>query len=248
MQAAQQAGGVAELAGRDRPEHGVDDGAGPAADQGQQPQCRVAGPAVGAAALLGVDRQVRLAVRDRHDRAVDRDRQQPPPARFRRARAAQQEEQLAQRSRAEPAPRLGHRGRGRDRDGKPAQPRGQPVPDLDIAQLGEQAPRQQQVDHDPGLQDPHPPLDPARFPQRRVDHLERHLLRQLAQVTRREPPSGHRHGTGNGRLIHGGAPGDEAVFGGRTSLTGAPLPSAATSASTETPDSQPSWLTYRPCV
>ena len=44
-------------------------------------------------------------------------------------------------------------------------------------------------------------------PGRARAHLERHLLRQLAQVTRREPPSGHRHGTGNGRLIHGGAPG-----------------------------------------
>jgi hypothetical protein len=68
-------------------------------------------------------------------------------------------------------------------------------------------------------------MDPARLLQHRVDHLERHLLRQLAQVTRREPPSAHRHGTGNGRLIHGGAPGDEAVFGGQTSLTGVPLPS-----------------------
>jgi hypothetical protein len=38
-------------------------------------------------------------------------------------------------------------------------------------------------------------LDPARLLQRRAGHLERHLLRQLAQMTRREPPSDHRHGT-----------------------------------------------------
>jgi hypothetical protein len=60
------------------------------------------------------------------------------------------------------------------------------------------------------------------FGNHRTGHLERHLLRQLAQVTRREPPPGHRHGTRNDRLIHGGAPGDEAVFGGQTSLTGGP--------------------------
>ena len=151
--------------------------------------------------------------------------QQSAPPRPARGRTAQQEEQLTQRRRAEPAPRLGHRGRGRDRHGQPAQPGGQAVPDLRVAQLGEQAPGQQQVDHDPGRQDPDTALDPARLLQHRVDHLERHLLGQLAQVTRREPPSGHRHGTGNDRLIHGGAPGDEAVFGGQTSLTGVPLPS-----------------------
>ena len=224
VQAAEQARGAGGLAFGYRAEHGVDDGAGAAADQDQQPQHRVAGGAVRAAALLGVDGQVRLAVGNGHDRAVDRDRQQSPPPRPARGRAAQQEEQLAQRSRAEPPPGLGHRGRGRDRHGQPAQSRGHAVPDLGVAQLGEQAPRQQQVHHDPGRQDPHPPLDPARFLQHRVDHLERHLLRQLAQVTRREPASGHRHGTGNDRLIHGGAPGDEAVFGGQTSLTGVPLP------------------------
>ena len=225
MQAAEQARGVGGLAGRDGAEHGVDHGAGAAADQGQQPQHRVAGGAVRAAALPGVDGQVRLAVRNGHDRAVDRADQQSPPPRPARTRAAQQEEQLAQRSRAKPPPRLGHRGRGRDRHGQPAQPRGHPLPDLAIAQLGEQTPGQQQVNHDTGRQDPHPALHPARLLQHRIDHLERHLLRQLAQVTRREPASGHRHGTGNDRLIHGEAPGDEAVFGGQTSLTGVSLPS-----------------------
>ena len=85
-------------------EHGVDDGAGAAADQDQQPQHRVAGGAVPAAALPGVDGQVRLAAGNGHDRAVDRADQQSPPPRPARGRAAQQEEQLAQRSRAEPPP------------------------------------------------------------------------------------------------------------------------------------------------
>jgi hypothetical protein len=134
----------------------------------------------------------------------------PLPPRFRRGRAAQQEEQLAQRSRAEPPPRLGHRGRGRGR--RPVQPGRQPAPDLRVPQLGEQAPGQQQVNHHPGRQVADAALDPARLLQHRVDHLERHLLRQLAQVTRREPPSGHRHGTATDRLIHGGAPGDKACL------------------------------------
>jgi hypothetical protein len=75
------------------------------------------------------------------------------------------------------------------------------VPDLGIAQPGEQAPRQQQVHHHPGGQITDAALDPARLLQHRIDHLERDLLRQLAQVTWREPPSGHRHDTGNDRLI-----------------------------------------------
>ena len=81
-------------------ERGVDD-AGAAGDQGQQPQRRVAAPAAGAAALLGVDGQVRLAVGDRHDGAVDRAHEQALPPRRVRGRAAQQEEQLAQRPRAQ---------------------------------------------------------------------------------------------------------------------------------------------------
>ena len=108
---------------------------------------------------------------------------------------------------------------GRDRHGQPAQSRGHAVPDLGVAQLGEQAPRRQQVDNYAGRKITDAALDPARFLQHRVDHLERHLLRQLAQVPRREAASGHSHGTRNDRLIHGGAPGDEAVFRGQTSLT-----------------------------
>jgi hypothetical protein len=46
---------------------------------------------------------------------------------------------------------------------------------------------QQQVDHDPRGQVPHPCLDLAGLGQRGVDHLERHDLRQLAQMTRGEP-------------------------------------------------------------
>jgi hypothetical protein len=100
---------------------------------------------------------------------------------------------------------LGHLGRGRGRSRQAVQPGRQPGPDLRVSQLGGQAPAQQQVDHDPGGQVTDPALDPARFLQRLIDHLERHLLRQLAQVTRRETPCCHRNGTGNDRLIHGGS-------------------------------------------
>jgi hypothetical protein len=75
------------------------------------------------------------------------------------------------------------------------------VPDLRVAQLGEQAPRQQQVHHDAGREIADAALDPARLLQHRIDHLERHLLRQLAQVPRCETPSGHRHDAGDDRLI-----------------------------------------------
>jgi hypothetical protein len=44
--------------------------------------------------------------------------------------------------------------------------------------------------------------DLARLLQHRVDHLERHLPRQLAQVTRREPSSGRRR-----RVRRGAEPG-----------------------------------------
>ena len=228
MQAGEQACGVGGLPGRDGPEDGVDHGAGAAADQGQQPQHRVAGAAGGAAALPGVDGQVRVAVGNGHDGAVNRDHQQSPPPCPARYRAAQQGEQLAQRRGPETPPRLGHRGSGRGCRAQPVQPGRQPVPDLRVAQLSEQAPAQQQVDHDPGRQVPGTALDPACLLQHRIDHLERHLLRQLAQVTRREPPSGHRHGTRNDRLIHGGAPGDEACLW-RTNLTyRSPAPFAPT--------------------
>jgi hypothetical protein len=100
-----------------------------------------------------------------------------------------------------------------------AQSRRQPTPDLGVPQFGEQAPRQQQVHHHTAGQVPDPPLDPARLLQHRAGHLERHLLRQLAQVTRREPPSGHRHDTGNGRLTQGRGSQGEACLGGQISLT-----------------------------
>jgi hypothetical protein len=84
---------------------------------------------------------------------------------------------------------------------QPVQPGRQPVPDLHIAKLGEQAPGQQQADHDPGRQVPDPGLHPARLGQHRIDHLERHLLGQLTQMTRREPPWCHPDHARNDRLI-----------------------------------------------
>ena len=165
VQAGEQCRGAGGLALGHGAEHGVDDGAGAAADQDQQPQHRVAGGAVLAAALPGVDGQVRLAVGNGHDRAVDRAGQQSPPPRPARGRAAQQEEQLAQRSRAEPPPGLGHRGRGRDRHGRsPPSPAVTRCQTCGVAQLGEQAPCQQQVDHDPGRAGPGPGAGPGTSP------------------------------------------------------------------------------------
>ena len=117
-------------------------------------------PPVPAAAVVGTQAGHSALPETGHDGAVHGADQQPPPARRRRGGAAQQGEQLAQRPGPEPAPRLGHRGHGRS-GRQPAQSRDQAVPDLGVAQLGEQAPRQQQVHHHAGREIADPALDPA---------------------------------------------------------------------------------------
>jgi hypothetical protein len=57
-----------------------------------------------------------------------------------------------------------HGGRRRAGHREPLQTSRHAGPDLPVAQLGEQAPGQQKVDHDPGRQGTHPPLDPGAFP------------------------------------------------------------------------------------
>ena len=210
-EAAQQPGGVRGLSGRCRAENGVDHRAGAAGDQGHQAQERVTGPARGAPALPGVDGQVRRGVRDRHHSAVNRDRQQAPPAhpgrsRRHRGRPLQQREQAPQRLRPQPGPGLPQRPGGRPGHREPAQPGHHPVPDLGITQAREQAPGQDQVDRDPGRDIPDPALEPARLGQHRVNHLKRHLLRQLAQMTRGKTPLSHPDGTPDDRLVHCGTP------------------------------------------
>jgi hypothetical protein len=68
-------------------------------------------------------------------------------------------------------------------------------PDPGVAQLGEQAARQQQVHHDTGGQVADPALETAGLLQHRVDHLERHPAgsahRGDRARTARRPPSRH---------------------------------------------------------
>jgi hypothetical protein len=75
------------------------------------------------------------------------------------------------------------------------------VPDLPVAQLGEQARREQQVDHHPRRQHPDPGLGRAGGRQRLIDHLKRDDLGQLTQMTRREHATGHRDLPGNDTLV-----------------------------------------------
>jgi hypothetical protein len=49
----------------------------------------------------------------------------------------------------------------------------QPPPYLGVADLGEQARGEQQVDHDPGRQNPNPMLQPSGTGEGVIDHLER---------------------------------------------------------------------------
>ncbi|WP_235965933.1 hypothetical protein [Micromonospora rubida] len=75
------------------------------------------------------------------------------------------------------------------------------MPHLDIALIGEQAGREQEVDHDTGRQQADPLLDRAAALQSVVDHVERHQLGQLTQMARREPARRDRPGMGYGNLI-----------------------------------------------
>ena len=82
----------------------------------------------------------------------------------------------------------------------------QAVPDLDIAQLREQAAGQQQVDHDPGGQVADAGLQAAGLGQDRIDQLEGDLLGELAQVPGGEATRRHRNGAVDDRLFHSGTP------------------------------------------
>jgi len=105
------------------------------------------------------------------------------------------------------------------------------MPDLPISQLREQAPGQHQIHHNPRWQNPDTRLNRAGLGEHRIDHLERHLLSQLTQMTRREPARRHLDHTRDDTLTHGGAPGEEARLGGQTS----PYRSPAAFPATDTP-------------
>ncbi|HEY8985041.1 MAG TPA: hypothetical protein VIU15_36385 [Streptomyces sp.] len=102
-------------------------------------------------------------------------------------------EQAADRRRANLAAQIpqGLRARPGDVQTRTGQRRGEFVPDQPVADLREQAHRQQEVDPDPRGQVPQSALHAAVLLQDRVDELERHDLRQLAQMTRSEGTHGH---------------------------------------------------------
>ena len=74
------------------------------------------------------------------------------------------------------------------------------MPYLGVSQLGEQATGQQQVDHDPGGQDPDPALRGIGPGQGIIDHVKRHELRQFTEVAGREPARRRPHRASYGNL------------------------------------------------
>ena len=186
-----------------------DQAAGAAGDQGDQAQQRIARAAV-VAGLGGEGAMVGGGVGDTQGGAVDGAHQQPtdpdPTEGRHRGRASEQLEQRSQRRRPETAAGLGE-GRGGGGGQREAVKAGaQPLPDLPIAQLGEQAPGHQQIHHHPGGQGTQARLGPAGGGQGRIDQLEGHLLGELAQVPRGKPTRRHRDGAVDDRLFHSGAP------------------------------------------
>ena len=77
---------------------------------------------------------------------------------------------------------------------------GELAPDGQVAALLEQRGGQQQVDHHPGGELAQPPLDGPALGEGRIDHLERHDLRQFAQMTRGEDAIGYRDLAGDDTL------------------------------------------------
>jgi hypothetical protein len=85
---------------------------------------------------------------------------------------------------------MAQRAGGQLGQGQPAQAGDQLQPHLRVAQFSEQAPGQRQVHHDPGRQQPKPPLYAAGRGKNLIDHLERYETGQLTQMTRREHARG----------------------------------------------------------
>jgi hypothetical protein len=228
VQGAEQIVGVAGLPDPVGAEGGVDDGAGATRHQGQDPGQRVAGAALVAATAL-VDPQVRRGVRTAQDGAVDRADQPPAPPhaldRHTGGRPAEQVEQRPQRRDPDPTPRLGQPTRARHGHLEPVQAGDHPGPHLAVAQIGEQRAGQQQIDHDPRGQIPHPLLLRSGLSHRGIDHLEGHDPGQLTDMTGREPPTGHGDHTPDDRIrAQRSSRWRRGCLGGRPLPTGAPLP------------------------
>lgn len=105
----------------------------------------------------------------------------------------------ATRRAADPPAQVTQRLRRRTDHRHPGQTRGQLVPDEAVAELGEQAHRQQEVDLDPRRQITEPSPYRPRLRKDRVHELERHDGSQLAQMPGSEPARGHGDRTGDSR-------------------------------------------------
>jgi hypothetical protein len=102
--------------------------------------------------------------------------------------SCQQLEDLPERGCAQALAGLAQRAGARARRRERPEPRAHPVPDLPVAQFGEQRGGQQQVDHHPRRQQPHPRLRPSGALEHVIDHLERHDPGQLTDMPGRENP------------------------------------------------------------
>ncbi len=108
-------------------------------------------------------------------------------------------EQRPHRRAADPSAQVTQRLRRRMDHRHPGQAHGQLVPDQPVADLREQAHRQQEVDPDPRRQIAQPSLYRPRLRKDRVHELERHNGSQLAQMPGSERACGHSDRTGDSR-------------------------------------------------
>ncbi len=174
-------------------EHRADQGSGAGLHQRHQLQHGAAAPAAGAEPAHvagGVSQPDRAAAVEGHRPEAS----EPDPGRRRSCQWPGQDlEQAADRHCTEPSAQVtqGLRGRPGNIEPRAGQRRGEVVPDQPVADLREQAHRQQEVDPDPRRKILQAALHAARPLKDRIDELKRHDLRQLAQTTRPERPRGH---------------------------------------------------------
>jgi hypothetical protein len=216
-----QPGGHRRLTAGDRTENRAQQCAGAGGDQGHQPNLGIARPPVGGIALGAVHGQVLRRGRDVQQCAVKGAHQQPVPPCRGTGRCRQQLEQGLHRSRPQAFTGVVQRRCGRLHG--PFQPAAQLAPHPGPAGLGEQPRRQQQVDHHPRRNQTHPPVRPAARLKHRIDHLERHDARQLAQMHRRVNPTGTADDSGYGTMSRQGTPLGRQSYWRTTVLPGVPF-------------------------
>jgi hypothetical protein len=195
VQGAHQAPAMAGFPAGAWAERGGDDGSGAAGNQGGQQDLRVAGSGGVLVRSIaqrcpqrGIVGYVKVGAVDRHHQQA---RPTCPGRAYSAGRSPQHVEQGPQRAHSESGAGMPQRGRGHLRHWQSAQGAGELGPHSRVAALGEQPSGQQQVDHHPGRQLAQPLLHSPALGKDRVDHLERHDLRQLAQMARGEDTLGY---------------------------------------------------------